>query len=120
MMASLLQPIPSQGMDECYGWFFRGRCCGRHFVGRMKSRFLDFQVTQMIVAPVTERRVLGVLAHAQVAFLCFINRECKRLNSRASMRAVTEGLRIRVTAGAPIVLAFIQIDLYWLLRSDLR
>ena len=60
-----------------------------------------------------------MLAHAQIAFLCFVYRERKRFNSSASMRTIAKRLGLGVPTSAPVMLAFLQIDLHRLFSCDL-
>jgi hypothetical protein len=53
-----------------------------------------------------------------MALLCLVNGEGKRFDAAASVGAIAKGLRIRVTAGAPIMLALLQFDAHGLLRGN--
>ena len=59
------------------------------------------------MSAIAERRIFRVLAHAEVRFLRLVNREGKRREPRASMRAVAEWLSLGLSTGTPMVFTFL-------------
>jgi hypothetical protein len=84
-------------------------------VGRLGS------ILNLLMTAITIWRGFGLLTTAEPGFAVLLWLKTKRLDTRALVRTVTEGLTGRTpTCAPPILFTSVKIHIYGLLRGDYR
>ena len=113
MMAELGQTIARQVVNPQNRWLLRRRRGrGNRIACRRRDSIARLQRTQASMTSIAEGGISAGLALAETCRAGFLGSKGQRLDIRAAMRAVTEGLVGRTAAATPGVgLAGFQLDL---------